>query len=132
MTYEEKIALLNGDDFFSFFEYMRAQPRWVNSAVEIELPDDPNLCIFAATMSDNKNDDTRAAMELRNYHDYKELGTADSEDFGHFLVPDGIAVSGYVNANEAGKFASDGDASTKWCCTSANSWIEYRFDKLRK
>ena len=29
MTYEEKIALLNGDDFFSFFEYMRAQPRWV-------------------------------------------------------------------------------------------------------
>lgn len=32
MTYEEKIALLNGDDFFSFFEYMRAQPRWVNSA----------------------------------------------------------------------------------------------------
>ena len=21
MTYEEKIALLNGDDFFSFFEY---------------------------------------------------------------------------------------------------------------
>ena len=38
-------------------------------------------------------------------------------------------MSGYVNANEAGKFASDGDASTKWCCTSANSWIEYRFDK---
>lgn len=32
MNYEEKITLLNGDDFFSFFEYMNAQPRWVNSA----------------------------------------------------------------------------------------------------
>ena len=31
MNYEEKITLLNGDDFFSFFEYMHAQPRWVNS-----------------------------------------------------------------------------------------------------
>lgn len=113
-------------DMLYIYKYMIALPE---DAVEIELPDDPNLCIFAATMSDNKNDDTRAAMELRNYHDYKELGTADSEDFGHFLVPDGIAVSGYVNANEAGKFASDGDASTKWCCTSANSWIEYRFNK---
>ena len=32
MTYEEKIVLLNGDDFFSLFEYLHAEPRWVNSA----------------------------------------------------------------------------------------------------
>ena len=31
MTYEEKIVLLNGDDFFSLFEYLHAEPRWVNS-----------------------------------------------------------------------------------------------------
>ena len=31
MTYEEKIVLLNDDDFFSLFEYLRAEPRWVNS-----------------------------------------------------------------------------------------------------
>lgn len=32
MTYEKKIVLLNGDDFFSLFEYLRAEPRWVSSA----------------------------------------------------------------------------------------------------
>lgn len=32
MNYEEKITLLTGDDFFSLFEFLRAEPRWVNSA----------------------------------------------------------------------------------------------------
>lgn len=32
MNYEEKITLLNGDDFFSLFEVLRAEPCWVNSA----------------------------------------------------------------------------------------------------
>lgn len=32
MTYEDKIRLLNGDEFFSLFEVLRADPRWVNSS----------------------------------------------------------------------------------------------------
>lgn len=31
MTYEDKIRLLDGDEFFSLFEVLRADPRWVNS-----------------------------------------------------------------------------------------------------
>lgn len=32
MEYEEKLALLSDDDFFTFFGLMKAEPRWVNSA----------------------------------------------------------------------------------------------------
>jgi len=32
MTYEEKLALLNGEDFYSLFLSLGADPRWVNSA----------------------------------------------------------------------------------------------------
>ena len=32
MTYEDKIRLLDGDEFFSLFEVLRAEPRWVNSS----------------------------------------------------------------------------------------------------
>lgn len=31
MTYEDKIRLLDGDEFFSLFEVLRAEPQWVNS-----------------------------------------------------------------------------------------------------
>ena len=31
MTYENKITLLDKDDFFALFEYLHAQPRWVTS-----------------------------------------------------------------------------------------------------
>lgn len=32
MNYEDKIGLLNDDDFFTFFSLMKAEPRWVTSA----------------------------------------------------------------------------------------------------
>ena len=32
MDYDEKLALLSDEDFFTFFGLMKAEPRWVNSA----------------------------------------------------------------------------------------------------
>ncbi len=118
------------DEIYNFLYIYKYLIELPDDAAELTLPDDDSLCVFAMTLSDNENDDTRAATEVRVYHDYRELGaTAGSEDFGSYLVPDRITVSGKVNDSEDGRFAADGDSSTKWCCTSSNSWLEYAFDE---
>ena len=110
--------------FLYIYKYALALPEGV---AEITLPDSKGLYLIAATLSDNNHDDVRAASEIHTYPTADELGT--SVDFaGGRLIPDYVTANGSVNASEAPAKANDGEVSTKWCSTSANSWLEYRFN----
>ena len=109
------------------YKYLVNLPQ---GTTKVTLPNVSGLYIFAATLSDNTNDDTKPATEIYTYPDYEETGAKGAMlDGNGYLKPDAINQSGQVNQSEAGKMAADLNASTKWCCTSANGWLEYRYDE---
>ena len=116
------------DETFGFlyiYKYALVLPEGVD---EITLPDAKGLYLIAATLSDNNHDDARPAKEVYTYPAANELGTTVNFEDGR-LIPDKISANGYVNASEAPELANDGHIDTKWCSTSANSWLEYSFDE---
>lgn len=112
--------------FLYIYKYAMALPEGVN---EIVLPDSKGLYLIAATLSDNNHDDVRVASDVHTFPAAKELAYNSVSLGDGRLTPDVITASGYVNSSESPAKANDGDAFTKWCCTSANGWLEYRFNK---
>lgn len=102
------------------------------NAQSLTLPDDDDILIFAISMSDNTNDDTKAISNTVNV-----LNHTDTEDpFQNVyhedpaLKPSAFNASGYTNSSEMPEMAADGDESTKWCDNSSSvKWLEYKFDK---
>lgn len=111
--------------FLYMYKYMIELPEEVD---EITLPDAEGLYLLAATTSDNTHDDAKAVSEIYTYPGADKEGSHVDLDEGR-LVPDQITANGSVNSKEAPAMASDGDINTKWCSTSAGSWLEYRFNK---
>lgn len=111
--------------FLYIYKYALALPEGVD---QITLPDSKGLYLIAATLSDNNHDDVRVASEVHTYPTANECGASVNFADGR-LTPDRIVASAYVNSSEAPAKANDGDIASKWCSTSANSWLEYSFDK---
>ena len=88
--------------------------------IEVEMPDDPNIVIFAATVS-SKQPDLKSAAPLFE----TSLAPMTSEDLDKQYSPHReesllkeariLAVSGECNDNERAVFLTDGDENTKWC-----------------
>lgn len=112
--------------FLYIYKYALALPEGVD---EIVLPDSKGLYLIAATLSDNNHDDVRVASEVHTYPAANELATASVDMNEGRLNPEVITASSFVNVNESPEKANDGDSFTKWCCTAANGWLEYRFEK---
>ena len=105
----------------------------------VELPDGVNQVsissdnryglLFAATLSDNKNDDLKEFTKVNTLIEYKELG--DNTKCGERLTPSKIVASHQISSNESAAKANDDDLSTKWCVTGSQSetpYLEYQFD----
>lgn len=98
----------------------------------ITLPNNPDILVYAITISDNVNDDTHPAsqiVQVLNHTDtqdpYQEIEHTDP-----IVVPSSIKASSYTNNSERPEMASDGDEYTKWCDNSSQvKWIEYKFDR---
>lgn len=105
------------------YKYVITLPEGVE---KVTLPDAKDLYLLAATISDNNHDDVEAASEVYTYPGDDSVESSSSFIEGR-LIPDSYAANGWVNSSEDPRMAFDGDISTKWCSTSANSWIEYRF-----
>lgn len=85
--------------------------------------------LFAATLSDNKDDDLTEFTPINTFIEYKELG--DKARCGNRLTPDNIAYSHQNNFVEGAAKANDGDINTKWCVLSSQSatpYLEYQFN----
>lgn len=98
----------------------------------ITLPNDPDLLVYAISVSDNANDDTKPLSEVVNvlkHKDTKDPYQAVEHD-DDIITPATVQASGQTNSNESAQKACDGNADTKWCDnSSAVKWLEYKFEK---
>ena len=122
----------SGDNVYDYL-YMYKYAFDVATGTEaITLPDDPDVLVYAVSVSDNANDDTRPLSEVVSVlrHEdtpdtYREV-THDDEA----IKPQSVTASAYTNGSEAPAKACDGDVTTKWCDNAQGvRWLEYRFAK---
>ncbi len=109
------------------YKYCVELPDGVNQ-ITIDS-DDRNGLLFAATLSDNKNDDLQEFTPVNTLIEYKELG--DNTVCGERLIPNKIVASHQIKSEEGATMANDGDITTKWCVTGSQSetpYLEYQFD----
>ena len=91
-----------------------------------------DVCLLAATLSDNRADDVQPATAINTYIDYDELAPDDEKDCGKLLAPVSIKYSAQNGTAEGAALAADMDETTKWCVTpgqDASPWIEYDFSE---
>lgn len=95
----------------------------------LTLPNDNEIIVFAATLSDNTNDDIIPLSEILNLPEFEDIDVETNEFCGSYLTPAKITVSGQTNNSESGMMAVDGNPFTKWCDNSSSGkWLEYEFD----
>lgn len=122
----------SGDNVYDYL-YMYKYAFDINPNTHtITLPNDPNLLVYAVTVSDNVNDDAKPLSEVvhvLNHHDTKDPYQNIQHD-DEAITPATVRASGQTNSNESAQMACDGKADTKWCDNaSAVKWLEYKFDK---
>lgn len=122
----------NKDGIFDYlYMYKYVIPVLANSKT-LTLPDNPDILIFAITVSDNTNDDTKAISNTVNVLNHTDTEDPFQEVYHEdpALKPSSCTASSYTNSSESPEKAADGDESTKWCDnSSAVKWLEYKFDK---
>ena len=113
--------------YLYMFKYVIPIPE---NAQTLTLPNDPNVIVFAATLSDNQNDDIRPLSDIINLPEYKDIQPEDgSPPCGDYLHPTTISASGSTNSSEVPANAANRDSYTKWCDKSSSKWLEYNFGK---
>lgn len=85
----------------------------------ITLPNDPDLLVYAISVSDNANDDTKPLSEVVNvlkHKDTKDPYQAVEHD-DDIITPATVQASGQTNSNESAQKACDGNADTNGATT---------------
>lgn len=116
------------NDTFSHLYIYKYEVTLSDDEDEITLPDVPGLYLIAATLSDNNHSDVLPASDIYTYPAAEYFSNTVDFASGR-LIPDRISANSYVNSSEAPSRANDEDIATKWCSTSANSWLEYTFNE---
>jgi alpha-mannosidase len=111
--------------FNYIFRYALALPA---GNVELTLPNDEMVVVFAATVAQNPNDETTPAYPLM---DIPKQGTSNSDVAvcGTELKIISALASASVNSSESADKAIDGDSFTKWCDNrSSAKWLEINLE----
>ncbi|MDR1681905.1 MAG: discoidin domain-containing protein [Candidatus Symbiothrix sp.] len=95
------------------------------------LPDNPDVIVFAAALSDNANDDVQALSTVTALPESQEVNeTFNPETCAPLLVPVSVTSSGYTNDAEKPIYAADNNSYTKWCNDASGAkWLQYNFGK---
>lgn len=121
-------------EFTYMFKYNIDLPK---NTRQVILPDNPDIVIFAATLSAEAPEKFFAVSELFRTSIVNKSSARDSraKTDGKSLVNAGnmVAWSGYVNEKERPEFLHDGNPSTKWCDTSGiPSYVDYDLGEPRE
>ena len=123
----------NGTDKDYTYLYMYRYVIPLTDDVEsVTLPANDDVCLLAATLSDNRADDVQPATAINTYIDYDELAPDVEKDCGKLLAPNAIKYSAQNGTSEGAALAADMDETTKWCVTPGQDpspWIEYDFSE---
>jgi len=113
--------------YLYMFKYVITVPA---NATTLTLPNDNNVFVFAATMSDNTNDDIVPLSEISTLPEPKYTTTPDDVTCGYQLKPDMYSASAYINSNEAPAMVGDNNPFTKWCDDKATiKWVQLAFNE---
>lgn len=99
-------------------------------ATTVTLPDNADIVLFAATLTQEKYPSVTPASEL--FRTAIKTGGKAEESTKVNLLKEAklVKCSGETNEREAAGFAIDGDLSTKWCDTNtAPNYIDFDFGK---
>lgn len=121
-----------GDGIYEYLYMYKYVLDLPDHETTLQLPDNPEVLVYAITVSDNDNDDTTPVSQIVQLLEHTD--TPDTYDrIQHedpALTPASIKASGQTNNAEAPIYAADDDLNTKWCDDKSDmKWIEYRFDK---
>jgi alpha-mannosidase len=119
----------NGNSAYTFtymFQYSNDLPVGYNT---LTLPNNPNITLFAVSLSDNTNDDVTPGIELRDIP--KSITRNDSiPDFPYNCIKNislnkAATASGECSTNDDAAMAFDGDPTTEWChSTTGDCWLQ--------
>ncbi|MBQ7823293.1 MAG: discoidin domain-containing protein [Bacteroidaceae bacterium] len=112
---------LGNESYLFTYMFKIALPITPESKV-LELPDNENIVVFAATLSDNSADDIVPAMEMRALP-YKTTDIVYKTVIDADIMKDAkiAGTSGAVNDREKAEMAIDGRIRTKWCDNKAEN-----------
>jgi alpha-mannosidase len=102
-----------------------------SNAQKLILPNDPDVIVFAVSLSNNENDDAKPASEVAALPEYTDLQSSVTPvPCASRIRPSSITSSGFTNEREKPEKAADDNAYTKWCDDSSSvKWIQYNFGK---
>ncbi|GHU68562.1 alpha-mannosidase [Bacteroidia bacterium] len=111
--------------YMYMFKYLIPVPE---NATTLTLPNDGEVYLFAATLSDNENDNLVPVTKTYYLPEYEYIQPNVASSCGELLTPFNVSASGYTNSGEAPRMAADNNPFTKWCDnTSPQKWLEYEF-----
>lgn len=100
------------------------------NAQTLTLPNDPDVLIFAITVSDNANDDVAPVNAVADLPSFETIESLESQPVGQALYPSSFEASGFTKESEGPQSAADNNPLSKWCDnSSANKWLQYNFDE---
>jgi alpha-mannosidase len=119
------------NDPYSYLYIFKYEIPLSGNAQKLTLPNNSDVILFAVSLSDNENDDTKPVSEVMSLPEYSDLqGTAATTPCSPLLRPASVSASGYTNDREKPEMATDDNPYSKWCDnSSSNKWIEYNFGR---
>lgn len=115
-------------NFLYMFKYMIP----VNTgAAKLTLPNDPEIIVFAVSLSDNENDDVKSITENYSLPEFNDIDVNETSPCAPRIIPPEITASGFVSDNEDPGMAADNNSFTKWCHSAyaRNKYLQYDFGR---
>ena len=112
-------------EYTYMYHYDMEVPDGVN---EVTLPENPDLAVFAMTVSDGETPAlVPAGAQFKTANRPAHISQADESKGVNILTADMIkGASGFVNEKERPQCLVDGDDNTKWCdIAGVPSWVEF-------
>ena len=124
------------DEPYEYTYMFRIDIPLTEKTTEVQMPDDPNIVIFAATVSTQQPDLKPAAPLFETSLASTALVPSDDAVSSMpSLLKEArlVAVSGECNDNERAVFLTDGNENTKWCDVKpAPSYVVYDLGEVKK
>lgn len=116
------------NDLYGFMHMYKYAIPLNENVSDFTITTNPNLYIFAISLSDNENDNVVAVSALTSLPVFTDLSVDGG--CGEKLTPFAVKASHQNGANEGADKATDDDLNTKWCVTnSATPYLELTFAK---
>ena len=106
-----------------------------SNATEVQMPQDPNIIVFAATVT-SQQPDLKSAAPLFQTSLKGNTNVSEAPEIPEISLLEKariVAVSGECNNDERAIFLTDGNENTKWCdIKPAPSYVVFDLGKVQK